>query len=138
MAKNRVYSVMTVRMKTGYENAFQEIAGHYKMVAETNSGIAGWRAYEVIAGAPGGTYLVFTSFPSWAAVDANEAAWARAMSGSSAHLEAVGKVAKEAVLSTEVRYFNVNPAISLVPKEMAAADPFWAPKPMAAPKKPTP
>lgn len=138
MAKNRVYSIMTVRMKAGYESSFGEIAGHYKMVAESNSGIAGWRAYEVIAGALGGTYLVFTSFPSWAAVDANEAAWGRAMSGASAHLEAAGKLAKDGVLSTEVRYFNVNPAVSLVPKEMAAADPFWAPKPMAVVKKTTP
>jgi hypothetical protein len=136
MAKNRVYSIMTVRTKPGYETAFGEIAGHYKMIAEGNSGIAGWRAYEVIAGAPGGTYLVFTSFPSWAAVDANDAAWARAMGGAAAHMEAAGKLARESIVSTEVRYFNVNPAISLVPKEMAAADPFWAPKPAPSAQKP--
>lgn len=129
MAKQRVYSVLTVRMRPGYETAFGEIAGHYKMIAESTPGLAGFRAYEVIAGAPGGTYLVFSSFPSWAAVDANDAVWAKAMTGASAHLEAAGKLAKDAVMSTELRYFTVNPSISLVPKAMADADPFWAPKP---------
>jgi hypothetical protein len=137
IGKQRVYSIMTVRMRPGYEEKFAEIAGHYKMIAQGNSGIAGFRSYEVIAGAPGGTYLVLSSFPSWAAVDANEAAWAGAMSGAGAHLEAAGKLAKEAIMNTEVRYFNVNPAISLVPKELAAADPFWAPK-AATPVKTTP
>lgn len=137
MSKVRVYSVMTVVMRSGYEDKFGEIAGHYKMIAGGNPNIAGWRAYEVVAGAPGGTYLVFTSFPSWAAVDANEAAWAGAMGGAGPHLEAAGKLAKEAVANTNVRYFTLNARMSLVPKEWAASDPFWKVAP-AAVKKATP
>ena len=132
MAKIRVTSILTVRMKPGYENAFAEISSHYKMAAQGNASLS-WSSYEVVAGAPAGTYLVFSSFPSWEGVDANDAAWASAMSGASAHLEAAGKLAKEAIMSSEVRYFTVNPRISLVPKEMAAADPFWATKPAPAP-----
>jgi hypothetical protein len=32
------------------------------------------------------------------------------------------------MMFSESLYFSVNPNMSLVSKEMAAADPFWAPK----------
>ena len=137
LSKQRVYSIMILRTKPGYATAFAEITGHYKMAAGT-SYVAGWRAYEVIAGAPGGTYLILTSFSSWEAVDANEAEWRRVASTAGTHLDAAGKLAKEAILSTEVRYFTINPRISVVPKEVIAADPFWDPKPAAAVRKPVP
>jgi hypothetical protein len=50
------------------------------------------------------------------------------MGGAGAHLEAAGKLAREAMMFSESRYFSLNPNMSLVSKEMAAADPFWAPK----------
>ena len=138
LSKQRIYSVMTVRIKPGYESAFAEIAGHYKMAAGTSE-VAGWRVYEVIAGAPGGTYLILTSFSSWEAVDANDAEWGRVMSGAGPHMQAAGKLAKDAIESTEVRYFTINPRISMVPKEIIAADRFWDPKAAPAPvKKPVP
>lgn len=138
LSKQRVYSILTVRTRPGFESAFGEIAGHYKQAAGTSE-VAGWRVYEVIAGAPGGTYLVLTSFSSWEAVDANEAEWAKVMSTAGPHMEAAGKLAKEAILSTDMRYFTINPRISMVPKEVVAADPFWDPKPAPAPaRKPTP
>ena len=138
LSKQRIYSIMTVRTKPGYESAFGEIAGHYKRAAGTSE-VAGWRVYEVIAGAPGGTYLILTSFSSWESVDANEAEWGKVMSGAGPHMEAAGKLAKDAIQSTEVRYFTINPRISMVPKEIIAADPFWDPKPKPAPaRKPVP
>lgn len=127
IAKVRIYSVLTVRMRPGHEQAFSEIAKHYAAIV-AGSGVAGWRSYEVIAGAPGGTYLVMSSFPSWAAVDANEAAWGKAMANAGPHLEAAGKLAAEAIMSSEARYFAVNPRMSLVPKELMDSDPFWAVK----------
>jgi hypothetical protein len=135
LAKMRVYSILTVRMRPGMEDGFARIAKHYGAIVAGGEA-AGWRAYQVISGAPGGTYLVFTSFPSWAAVDANEAAWARAMGGAGTHLEEAGKLARETVMSTEVRYFSVNPNMSVVSKEMMASDPFWAPKPAPATRAP--
>lgn len=136
IAKQRVYSIMTVRVRPGYDNVFDEIHSHYKMIAESNPAIAGWRSYQVLSGAPDGTYLVFSSFPSWAAVDANEEAWGRIGEGATTHFEAASKLEREGVISAETRYFTVNPRISVVPKEMAAADPFWAPKPAPVVKKP--
>jgi hypothetical protein len=136
LSKQRVYSIMTVRIRPGHEPAFSEIAALYKKAAGTSE-VAGWRVYEVIAGAPGGTYLILTSFSSWAAVDANEAEWARVMGSAGPHMDAAGKLAKDAIVSTEVRYFTINPRISMVPKEVVAADPFWDPKP-APVRKPVP
>jgi hypothetical protein len=138
LSKQRIYSIMTVRTNPGHEASFAEIAGHYKKAAGTSE-VAGWRVYEVIAGAPGGTFLILTSFSSWAAVDANEAEWSRVMSAEGDHLEAASKLAKDAILSTEVRYFTINPRLSVVPKETVAADPFWDPRPASAPvRKPVP
>lgn len=136
LSKQRVYSIMTVRVRPGHEPAFSEIAALYKKAAGTSE-VAGWRVYEVIAGAPGGTYLILTSFSSWAAVDANEAEWARVMGSAGPHMDAAGKLAKDAIVSTEVRFFTINPRISMVPKEVVAADPFWDPKP-APVRKPVP
>lgn len=127
VGKARVYSVITVRMRPGHEQSFTEIAKHFAAAAGT--GVTGWRSYEVVAGAPGGTYLVMASYPSWAAVDANEAAWAKAAAGGAAHFQAATKLSAEAVMSTETRYFSINPRMSLVPKELSASDPFWAVKP---------
>jgi hypothetical protein len=131
----RVYSILTVRMRPGHGSAFAEIAKHYA-ASVAGSGAVGWRAYEVMTGAPAGTYLVFSSFPSWAAVDANEAAWGKAMASAGAHLAEAGKLAKESIMSSDSRYFEVSPGMSLVSKEMAAADPFWAPKAPATKRAP--
>jgi hypothetical protein len=136
LSKQRVYSILTVRVRPGHEPAFSEIAALYKKAAGTSE-VAGWRVYEVIAGAPGGTFLILTSFSSWAAVDANEAEWARVMGSAGPHMDAAGKLAKDAIVSTEVRFFTINPRISMVPKEVVAADPFWDPKP-APVRKPVP
>lgn len=138
LAKMRVYSILTVRMRPGFFGSFAEIAKHYAAIAASNPDIVGWRTYEVMTGAPGGTYLVFSSFPSWAAVDANEAAWGKAMAGAGAHLQEAEKLAKDGIMNTESRYFEVNPKMSLVSKELAASDPFWAPKPAAPAARGTP
>ena len=137
LSKMRVYSVMTVRMRPTFEGSFAEIAKHYAAMVGGSDAV-GWRSYELVAGAPAGTFLVFSSFPSWAAVDANEAAMGRAMAAGAAHMEALGKLSREGVMSTDVRYFTVDPQMSTVTKEMAASDPFWAPKPVARAKKPAP
>ena len=87
-----------------------------------------WRSYQVVSGAPAGTFLVFTSFPSWDAVEAKRKATAAAMSESNAaDMEAFNKAIRDGIVSMNTRYFTVNPRMSTVPKEMMS-DPFWAGK----------
>lgn len=128
VCKMRVISVLTVQMPPGMEPMFGEIAKKYAAIMQAKGVQTSWRAYEVIAGAPGGTYLVFSAFPSWDAVEADRKASMAAFEGASpADLEGIMKASREAVVSTNARYFIVNPRMSLGPKE-CASDPVWAPK----------
>ena len=135
VGKARVYSVLTIRVRPGQEFKFMELAKHFTAIA-SGSDAAGWRMYEVIAGGLGGTYLAMSSFPSWAAVDANEAAWTKMMANAGPHLQEITKLSSEAIMTTESRYFAVNPRMSVVPKELAARDPFWAVKTATAKSAP--
>lgn len=129
IGKMRVFSILTVQMRQGMEPAFTEIAKRYASIMRAKGVAASWRAYSVLSGAPSGTFLVFSSFPSWDAVEADQKATDAAMAGAAAtELEGLMKAAREAVTSTNLRYFNVNPRMSLVSKELMAADPFWAVK----------
>jgi hypothetical protein len=130
VAKIRVYSILTVQMRPGHEAAFTDIAKRYAAMMKSKSVPASWRAYEVIAGAPSGTFLVFESYPSWEAVETGRKAAAAAFMGTNpADLEGIMKASRESVMNTNSRYFVLNPRMSLVPKELMASDPFWAPKP---------
>lgn len=133
VAKIRVYSILTVQVRPGMDQAFTEIAQAYGAILRKGGVDASWRAYQVIAGMPSGTFLVFTSYPSWDAVQAqeqaSEAAFARA---APADLEDLTRRFREAIVSSTNRYFNVNPAMSYPSKEMIAADSFWAPRPATA------
>ncbi|MGQ0701751.1 MAG: hypothetical protein ACT4PM_01295 [Gemmatimonadales bacterium] len=132
LSKMRVFSVFTVQMRPGMEPMFTQIARQYAAIMKAKNVPASWRSYEVIAGAPGGTFLVFSSYPSWDAVEAERKASMEAFAGANpTDLEGMMKASREAVASTNGRYFTVNPRMSLVSKELEA-DPFWAPK------KPTP
>lgn len=129
MSKVRVYSVLTVTMRQGMENAFTGIAQQYAAIIKAKGVETGWRSYQVISGAPAGTYLVFTSYPSWDAVEAiRKATDAAMMSAAPADMEAMGKSMRDAVASSTTRFFTVNPTQSLAPKEWAS-DPFWGVKP---------
>lgn len=124
----RVYSVFTVTTRPGGEGAFIEAAKRYGAIMQAKGVPAAWRTYEVISGAPGGTFLVFSSFPSWEAVEVNRKASDAAMAGASAaDLEAFGKAYRDGITGTNLRYFTVNPKMSTVPKEMMS-DPFWSGK----------
>lgn len=136
LARARLHSVTTVRMRPGFEGGFVDGVKHLAMVAGTASGASSWRAFEVFGGAPQGTFLILSAFTSWAAVAANEAAMAKAEQAAPAHMEAIGKILKEGVVSIDTRYFGVDPQMSYASSEMIAADKFWAPKPIAAKKAP--
>ncbi len=128
LGKMRVFSILTVQMRPGMEPAFAQIAQAYAAVMKAKNVPASWRAYEVIAGAPGGTFLVFSSYPSWEAVDAGQKATMEAVMGTNpTDLEGMMKAFREGVASTNARFFTVNPGLSMVSKELQA-DPFWAPR----------
>jgi hypothetical protein len=86
--------------------------------------------YEIIAGVPGPTYLVFSSVGSYAGFDQSMADGRATMSGATPDEMAVmGKLFTEGVANSETQRFRVDPLQSYVPAATRAADPdFWMPK----------
>lgn len=124
----RVYSIATVQLRTGQDAAFTELTQRYIAFLESKGVQSAWRTYSVLAGAPDGTLLIFASFPSWEAVEADRKAANAAMaSAAPADMAALSKGWADAVANSNTRYFNVNPRMSVVPKEMMS-DPFWSGK----------
>lgn len=124
----RVYSIMTVQVRPGGEAAITDIAHRYAALMKAKDVPTSWRTYSVVSGAPTGTFLIFSSFPSWEAVEANRKATAAAMStANAADMDGFTKALRDGIVSMNVRYFNLNPRMSLVPKEMLS-DPFWSGK----------
>ena len=69
MALQRFWEITTFRVRPGYEEAFANAAKTYAAAAKRAAPNMSWRTYEVIAGVPGPTYLVFSSVPSFADFD---------------------------------------------------------------------
>jgi hypothetical protein len=121
----RVFSILTVQVRPGGEAAFTDIAQRYAAMMKAKDVPTSWRSYQVVSGAPAGTFLVFSSFPSWEAVEANRKATAAAMSmASSTDAEGFAKAVREGIVSMNARYFTVNPKMSTVPRGDERS--FWS------------
>lgn len=134
VAKMRYYRVTVTRLNPGFGRDFEEVR---KLVNEAHDKLKldeRWSLYEVVAGAPAGTYIIFqpmASLAEWDKVDQ--------MHGK-AYQEALGDRPREfqrtGVKGSETMLFSFSPRMSYLPKEMTDRDPdFWAPKPAPAPKK---
>jgi hypothetical protein len=136
--KMRYFSVTTIRVKPGYTSDF---VANRKLLNEAHEKAKmdeHWAVYEVVSGAPGGTFLVFQPMKSLAEMDGF-----RDMHGK-AYQDAMGEdnrtrtrdLTREATQSTINQVFRLNPKMSVPSKEFAAGDAeFWTPKPAEAAKK---
>ena len=131
----RYFAVRTVRVRPGHDNEYVEIR---KLVnaARTKASVDDHNAvYQVVSGAPNGTYLVFTPRKSMAEADAPpNPAMADALGddGRAKLNDLVGK----AILGSEDTLFAFSPKMSHPSADMIAADPaYWTPKPAAATKE---
>ncbi len=134
LAKTHYINMETFRLRPGSEFQFMADSKTY-FEALAKAGITRpVVTYQVVAGTPNGTYLIFEGYESMKDLDANtEKAFMEAMG-----LENLKKMAaseREYFESSEGQLFAVNPEMSYVSKEFAAEDPaFWSPKPPAKPK----
>ena len=69
MGLARFWEITTFRVRPGNEEAFASAAKAYAAAAKRAAPTMSWRTYEVIAGLPGPTYLVFSSVPSFGEFD---------------------------------------------------------------------
>ncbi len=130
----RYFEMIVERIRPGYEEEFQAMrrrvaAAHVK--AGVNEHFA---VYQVMMGAPAGTYIVFTPLHSFADLDQLDEAHGKA------YQDAVGEegrkesreLEKKILVDEEVNLIAINPRMSNPPKAWRDADPeFWSPKPAA-------
>jgi len=135
LAMMRFWEVGTFRVKPGHGEEFEAAVKAYGTASGRSAPNASWRTYEVVAGAPDGTYLFISSVASFGDFDKaraeGEATWKGLTYDERSALQ---KLMTEGTLSSWSNRFRLDPRQSYVPAETRQKDPaFWMPK--AAPTK---
>jgi len=137
IAMMRFWEITTFRVKPGHDEEFAAAAKAYASASARSAPNASWRTYEVVAGAPGGTFLVFSSFGAFADFDKasaeGEATWKGVTFDERTALQ---KFSSDGTVNTVTNRYRLDPAMSFVPAETRQKDPaFWKPKPAPAAAK---
>jgi len=135
----RYFQVTTTRVRPGFDSQYADYIQKLVNVARTKAKVDNLHVavFQVITGAPGGTYMTFRPMRSLAELDDPIAQRVRAIMSDDQRKDA-DKLVREAIMSTEVSTYAFVPRMSYVPKDFASADAaFWRPKPdMAMKPKP--
>jgi hypothetical protein len=135
LPKMRFFSIETVRVRQGPDQKFEEAAKALVAGAEKSDDNQPVAAYQVVSGAPNGTYLLLLPMASLKALD-EEPQRRRALRQALASGDPERNMAAS-IASSESILFAVSPQMSYVPKEWITADPdFWTPKPVTVTKAP--
>ena len=138
LSKARILRLLEVRLHPGRENdfieAFKTLAAAYEKINSDTP----WVVYQVNAGMPTPSFLVFVPMK---ALRQNDDLLARQKSLREAEgetgVERMQQIAREAYASTESNLYAISPEMSHVSKEFAAGDPdFWTPKATSVHTKP--
>lgn len=129
----RYFSIETFRVRLGKDAEFAAGGKMFQDAFEKLKSTQPYAMYQVIMGAPEGTYLLFSPRKSLKEVDddfANQGALMQAFGEE--NMKNLMKSTGDVFLSMESNVYVFNPNMSNVSKEFAAGDPkFWTPKPMA-------
>lgn len=125
----RYFQIITFRVRPGKEATFADAATSYLDVVKKAGvqALAPWATYEIVAGMPGPTFMVWVPFKSMADMDTTapvSAAVAKAMT------EEVAKkfsgLASEGYINVTTHFMRFNPRLSHLSADFVAADPdFW-------------
>jgi len=133
--KTRYVVAGSMRVRLGHDDDFmagakQWFGGHDK--ANIDMCMLG---YQVVAGAPAGSYLFFTMMDSMKMLDGEaERMQAVQQAMGAENLARLMKASGDVFVSIEDTLLQVKPGMSYPPQEMVDADPaFWKPKPVAKP-----
>jgi hypothetical protein len=136
VAKTRIWEVLIFQVRPGHEADFNEAAKLYKSTVEQGKIDFPWATYEVLAGMPGPTYLVF--LPHLTLTEIDPATGVGAQLGKAFTEEQQKKLStlSEGYSSVEDIVFSVSPQMSYMSDEFIARDPkFWTRKAPAAKKQ---
>jgi heme-degrading monooxygenase HmoA len=136
VAKTRFYEMTWFRVRPGHQQEFEAVAKKFGAAYRKAAPQSGYRAYQVVAGMVGPTYLVVQSFESLAELDKGPATDAAVMAALGAEDgRAIEKFEAEGLVSSETQRFAMNGPMSYVDQATIDSDPaFWRPKKAAAKK----
>lgn len=130
LAKVRFTEITWFRVRPGHEAGFEAAAKAYRAAAQRAAPATSYRVYEIVAGVPGPTYLVFGTVESYGGFDQMMAAGQATMRGATPdEMSTLQKFSAEGLVNAETQRFRVDPVQSYVSAEARATDPaFWTPK----------
>lgn len=138
LPKSRFFSIETIRIREGQGRAFTDLAKLVISAATKAGDPSAVATYEVVSGAPSGTYVLLQPMESLDLMDQNkeiQRSVFRAMGedGVAQYTKAVSQT----IVNQESVLFAIAPTMSYVPKAWIEADPdFWKPKPAKSTKAP--
>ena len=130
VAMQRYWEVTWFRVRPGHDAGFTAAAKAYGEATKRSAPSSSYRIYEVVAGAPGPTYIVFSSVGAFADFDKGMADGEKVMMGATKEEgELLTKFSAEGLINVETQRFRLDPLQSYVTKEVKDQDPaFWYPK----------
>jgi hypothetical protein len=132
LPKTRFFSIETIRVREGQGQKYVELARLLVSAAEKSGDNQPVATYQVVSGAPDGTFLLLEPMESLKSLD-EEPNRVQALIQSVLNGLQTVREYYETFASNESILYAVSPAMSYVPKEWVAASPdFWGRKPAPA------
>ncbi len=125
----RYFQIITFRIRPGKEAVFAEAAQSYLEVVK-KAGVqaqAPWATYEVVAGMPGPTFMVWIPFKSMADMDdSSPVSMAMGKAMTAEVLKKFSTMASESYISVQTNYLRFSPRLSHLDAAFTDGDPsFW-------------
>ena len=128
-ATQRFWEVTTLRVRPGGEPAFEAGAKAYGEAAGRAAPDTAYRVYQVAAGMPGPTYLIFGSHASFAAFDDVMPSGVAIMKAMNPQEQEAMEKFMQVIVDAETNRFSLDPNMSYVSQEVKEQDPaFWMSK----------
>lgn len=134
LTRQRFWEISIARVQPGHEAEFDAAAKAYGTAAQRSAPNAQYRIYQVIAGMPTPTYIIFSSVANYGDFDQMFADGMKTMqNATAAEQAALQKFSTDATLSWETNRLRLDPRQSYVSREVRTTDPaFWGSMPAAA------
>lgn len=126
----RYFSITTIRIHPGHDAQYADYVQKMVNVAREQAKLDTLHlaAFQIISGAPGGTYMFFRPMKSLAELDVPLGMKMRAAMSEETRKEA-DRISGDAIMSGETSTYWLTPGMSYVDKDFIAGDPaFWTPK----------
>ena len=132
LSQMRYMTVTTTRVRPGHDSEFVALRKIVNAAHEKANMDEHWAMYQVVSGAPAGTYLLFLPIKSMAQMDGAQEIHGKPFQDAlgEENQKKVRELSSSAIMTSESTLFAFSPKMSYPSKEFATGDPdFWMPKP---------